>query len=184
MSELDSLPGPAEEACVPNPYEAIADLVNACQILPNVFTGGQPSPGHLHALKQAGTELVLDLRDPMEPRVVDESALVRQLSMEYVNIPVTTGALTDETLERILMTLRGAAGRTIFCHCSSGARVGGALIPYLVLDHGMDEDEAVLEAMRVGLRSAELLEWGVKYARRHKPTSSEAQDDGGYGFNS
>jgi protein tyrosine phosphatase (PTP) superfamily phosphohydrolase (DUF442 family) len=167
---------------LPNPYEAIADVVNACHILPNVFTGGQPGAGHLHALKQAGTEVVIDLRDPMEPRLVDEPELVRELGMEYVNIPVTTGALTDDTLNRILMTLRGAAGRTIFCHCNSGARVGGALIPYLMLDHGMEEDHAVIEAMRVGLRSAELLEWGVSYSRRHKPTSGEEQNGGGDGL--
>ncbi len=154
---------------MPSPFEAIADLVNACQILPNLYTGGQPSARHLHALKQAGTDIIVDLRDPMEPRPVDEPDLVHHLGMVYVNIPVTSGALSDGALERILATLRTARDRTIFCHCNSGARVGGALIAHLILDHGMDEDAAATEAMRVGLRSAELLEWGLDYARRHGP---------------
>ena len=51
---------------------------------------------------------MLDLRDPMEPRQVDEAGVVRQLGMEYVNVPVTTGALNDDTLDRILAVLRGA----------------------------------------------------------------------------
>jgi hypothetical protein len=52
-------------------------------------------------------------------------------------------------------------------HCGSGNRVGGALIAYLMLDHGMDEETATAEAMRVGLRGADLLEWGLDYVRRH-----------------
>jgi hypothetical protein len=83
-----------------------------------------------------------------------------------VNVPVGPGSLNDTTLERILGVLRGAGERTVFFHCGSGNRVGGALIPYLMLDQGMEEEDAVGQAMRVGLRSAELLEWGLGYARR------------------
>jgi hypothetical protein len=35
-----------------------------------------------------------------------------------------------------------------------------------MLEHGLAEDDAVGQAMRVGLRSADLLEWGLDYARR------------------
>ena len=45
-------------------------------------------------------------------------------------------------------------------------RVGAALIPHLMLDHGFEEDDAVDTAMRVGMRSAELMQWGVGYARK------------------
>ena len=65
------------------------------------------------------------------------------------------GSLDDATLERILAVLRGAGDRTVFFHCGSGNRVGGALIPYFILDQGMEEEDAVDQAMRVGLRSAE-----------------------------
>jgi len=40
------------------------------------------------------------------------------------------------------------------------------LIPYFMLDEGMSEDAAVEAAMRIGLRGADLLEWGLEYARR------------------
>jgi hypothetical protein len=46
--------------------------------------------------------------------------------------------------------------------------VGGALIPYFILDQDMEEQDAVDQAMRVGLRSAEMMEWGLDYSRRHK----------------
>jgi protein tyrosine phosphatase (PTP) superfamily phosphohydrolase (DUF442 family) len=149
-------------------FQAISGVANACQILPTVITGGQPNAEQLRALQDAGGGIVLDLRDPMEPRPVDESAMVRELGMEYVNVPVRAGSLDDTTLERILDVLRGAGDRTVFIHCGSGNRVGGALIPYFILDKDMDEQDAVDQAMRVGLRSAEMMEWGVDYARRHK----------------
>jgi protein tyrosine phosphatase (PTP) superfamily phosphohydrolase (DUF442 family) len=151
-----------------NVFQALSGVANACQILPNVITGGQPNAAQLRALKDAGGKIVLDIRDPMEPRLVDEPVLVRDLGMEYVNIPVRAGSLDDATLERILAVLRGAGDRTVFFHCGSGNRVGGALIPYLILDQAMEEEDAVDQAMRVGLRSAEMMEWGLDYARRNQ----------------
>jgi protein tyrosine phosphatase (PTP) superfamily phosphohydrolase (DUF442 family) len=149
-------------------FQAVSGVANACQILPGLLTGGQPTEEQLRALKDAGGSIVLDVRDPMEPRPVDEAGVVAQLGMEYVNIPIRAGALDDAILDRILAVLRSARGRTIFFHCGSGNRVGGALIPHFILDQGMEEPDAVDQAMRVGLRSAEMMEWGLSYARRNQ----------------
>lgn len=154
-------------------FQAVSGVANACQILPTVITGGQPNAAQLRALKEAGGGIVLDVRDPMEPRPVDEATMVRELGMEYVNVPVRAGSLDDSTLDRILGVLRDAGDRTIFFHCGSGNRVGGALIPYFILDQDMEEQDAVDQAMRVGLRSAEMMEWGLDYARRHQSSTSQ-----------
>jgi protein tyrosine phosphatase (PTP) superfamily phosphohydrolase (DUF442 family) len=151
-----------------SPLEAVHGVANACQILPHVITGGQPNAAQLRALKDAGGEIVLDIRDSMEPRPLDEPVVVTQLGMEYVNVPVRAGALDDSVMERILTVLRKAGERTVFFHCGSGNRVGGALIPYLILDQHLGEEEAVDRAMQVGLRSSEMLQWGLDYARRHQ----------------
>lgn len=156
---------------MPTAFQAVSGVANACQILPNVVTGGQPTAEQLRALKEAGGGIVLDLRDPMEPRPVDEAALVRELGMEYINVPVRAGSLDDATLDHILAALRGAGDRTVFFHCGSGSRVGGALIPYFIIDQGLEEQDAVDQAMRVGLRSAEYMEWGLDYARRNQNSS-------------
>jgi protein tyrosine phosphatase (PTP) superfamily phosphohydrolase (DUF442 family) len=153
---------------MPTVFQAVSGVANACQILPNVVTGGQPTAEQLKALKAAGGDIVLDVRDPMEPRPLDEPALVRELGMEYINIPVRAGSLDDTTLEHILAVLRRAGDQTVFFHCGSGSRVGGALIPYFIIDQGLEEQDAVDQAMRVGLRSAEYMEWGLDYARRNQ----------------
>ncbi len=148
------------------PIEALARVPNACRLLPNVVTGGQPSAADLEAFRASGGEIVVDLRDPMEPRPLDETATTSRLGLEYVVVPVSPGSMTDATLERIHGILRASADRQVFVHCGSGSRVGGALLPYLMLDQGMDQEDAVAQAMRVGLRSADLMEWGLDYAGR------------------
>lgn len=151
------------------PFEALAEVPNACQPLPGLVTGGQPSAADLERFRAVGGGIVLDLRDRMEPRPFDEPSAAQLLGLEYVNVSVHSGTLNDATMELVLETLRSAGDRPVFMHCASGSRVGGAIIPYFMLDHGLEEDDAVAQAMRVGLRSAELMEWGVDYARRHQP---------------
>lgn len=155
------------------PFQALARVPNACQILPNIVTGGQPSTADLEEFHASGGGIVLDLRDPMEPRPLDEAATAQRLGLEYLVVPVTAGTMTDATLERIHDVLRDAGDRPVFVHCGSGSRVGGALLPHLVLEHGLTEEDAIAQAMRVGLRSADLLEWGLDYARRKSTRSAE-----------
>ncbi|MDX2060671.1 MAG: hypothetical protein SFV24_22860 [Gemmatimonadales bacterium] len=150
------------------PLEALAGVPNAAQPLPQVVTGGQPAPAHFEALKRAGVEVVLDIRDPMEPRPFDEPALVRQLGMEYVNVSVTGGSLDDGTMERILTVLRTNAYRPVLLHCASGNRVGGPLIAHLMLDHGATQDDAIQTAMRSGLRGADILQWGLDFVEKQQ----------------
>jgi len=148
---------------------ALRGVMNAAQPLPNLATSGQPRAEQFEALRAAGAEVILDIRDPMEPRPLDEAEVVRKLGMEYVNVSVRQGALDDSTMEAVLAELRRNRERPVLLHCASANRVGGVLIPYLILDHAMEEAEAVETAMRIGLRGPDLLEWGLDYARRNSP---------------
>ena len=151
------------------PIDALRGVPNACQALPLLVTGGQPTAAQLEALAATGNRVVLDIRAPNEPRPMDEAALVRRLGMEYVNIPlITRGVLDDALMDRLLAEFRRVSAQPTFCHCAGGNRVGGALIPFLILDQGFDEEDAVSTAQRVGLSSRELLAWGLDYARRHR----------------
>jgi protein tyrosine phosphatase (PTP) superfamily phosphohydrolase (DUF442 family) len=151
-----------------SPVQALSGVPNACQLLPGVVTGGQPSAAHLAAFHNAGGRVVLDLRDAMEPRPLDESETVASLGMEYANVPIGPHSLTDATLDRVREVLREAGDGLVLVHCASGSRVGAAMLPILMLDHALEEEDAVGQAMRVGLRSAELMEWALDYTRRHR----------------
>jgi protein tyrosine phosphatase (PTP) superfamily phosphohydrolase (DUF442 family) len=153
---------------MPTVFEALARVVNACQALPNVVTGGQPDATQLAAFKEAGGQIVLDIRDPREGRPVNEVDTAQRLGLEYVVVPVTPETQSDATLERIREVLRTAGGRSVFFHCASANRVGATLIPYLILDEGMDREDAINEGVRVGLRNQELLAWALNYVDRQE----------------
>lgn len=149
-----------------NLLAALAGLPNLSEPVPGWATGGQPTAQQLTAFKQAGGDVVLDNRDPMEPRPFDEPAAVRASGLEYINVPIVHGAVTAETMKQMHESVRKLQGRKALLHCSSGNRTAAGLIPYLMIDKKMEEEDAVEVAMKSGLRSAELLEIAVEYARR------------------
>ena len=150
--------------------DAITGVPNACEPVPGLITGGQPSPRHIAAVKAAGCDVVLDIRDPMEPRPYRAPDAVRAAGLEYVNISVGHGGVPLEIYDRIRVMVRDwmQAGRKVFFHCASGNRVGATMIPFLILDRGMDEEEAITEAMRMGTRNPELIELALEYVKRQQ----------------
>ncbi len=146
--------------------DAISGVTNACEPMSGIVTGGQPALEHLTALKRAGCEVVLDLRDPMESRPYRVPDAVLAAGLQYRNIPVGPGPVSDRTFAAALATVQELAGkRRAFIHCSSGNRVGVTLIPYFMLEQGMEEQDAITAAMRVGTRSAEQMEQALEYVR-------------------
>jgi len=145
--------------------EAIAGLPNASEPIPGWVTGGQPSAAHVSALKAAGCQVIVDNRDPMEPRPFDEAATVRAAGMEYISMPIVHGAVTVATMQQMHEALKKLEGKKALLHCSSGNRTAAGLLPYLILDKTMEEEAAVEVAMKIGLRSAELMELALEYVR-------------------
>ena len=144
---------------------AVAGLPNAAEPVPGWITGGQPTEQQLKAFKSAGGEVVVDNRDPMEPRPFDEPATARAAGLEYVSLPIVHGAVTADTMKRMHQTLKKLAGRKALLHCSSGNRTSAAMLPYLMIDKKMEQNDAIDLAMRGGLRSAELMELALSYVR-------------------
>ena len=145
---------------------AFAGLPNAAEPLPGWITGGQPTAEQLAAFKRAGGEVVLDNRDPMEPRPIDEPQAVRAAGLEYVLLPLAHGAISLDTMKQMHAMARKLAGKKALLHCSSGNRTAAALIPYFMIDKHMEEEAAVELAMRSGLRSADLMELALEYVRK------------------
>ena len=143
--------------------DAFPALPNAAEPVPGWITGGQPTEQQLKAFKAAGGEVVVDNRDPMEPRPFDEPAAVRALGLEYINLPIVHGAVTPDTMRRMHEMLRRLSGKKALLHCSSGNRTSAAMIPYLIIDKKVEQEAAVDAAMKGGLRSAELMELALEY---------------------
>lgn len=144
-------------------------LTNESEPVPGWITGGQPTEQQLKAFKGAGGEVVVDNRDPMEPRPFDEPSVVKAAGMRYISMPIVHGAVTVDTMKRMHEALREISGKKALLHCSSGNRTSATLIPYLMIDEKMEQEEAVDLAMKGGLRSAELMELALEYAQSVTP---------------
>jgi protein tyrosine phosphatase (PTP) superfamily phosphohydrolase (DUF442 family) len=144
---------------------ALIGLANESEPVSGWITGGQPTEQQLKAFKAAGGQVVVDNRDPMEPRPFDEPAVVRAAGLGYISLPIVHGAVTTDTMKKMHETLRRLAGKKALLHCSSGNRTSAALIPYLMIEKKMAEEDAVETAMRGGLRSAELMEIALQYTK-------------------
>src|SRR5881398_1808622 len=90
--------------------DAAAGVANACEPIPGVVTGGQPTLAHLAALKRAGCEVILDIREPMEPQPFRAADAVRAAGLEYINIPVSHGPLSDDTFDRVRQRCASSPG--------------------------------------------------------------------------
>src|SRR5436190_11807950 len=141
----------------------VSGLPNAAEPVAGWITGGQPTEQQIKSFKAAGGEVVVDNRDPMEPRPFDEPATVRAAGLEYISLPIVHGAVTTDTMRRMHQTLKRLEGRKALLHCSSGNRTAAALIPYLMIDKKLEQEDAVDLAMSIGLRSAELMEIAIQY---------------------
>jgi len=145
---------------------AVAGLPNAAEPVSGWITGGQPTEQQIKSFKAAGGEVVVDNRDPMEPRSFDEPGTVRAAGLEYISLPIVHGAVTVQTMKRMHDAAKKLTGKKALLHCSSGNRTSATLIPYLMIDEKMDEESAVETAMKGGLRSAELMELALEYVRK------------------
>ena len=162
------------EDTMPEPL-LTSGLANGFSPVPGVITGGQPSGRYFGLLAASGFRTVIDVRSPDEPRGIDEPDEVEGLGMRYVNVPVKD-RVDDTAFDRFREVMRGAESRPLLAHCVSGNRVGALLLAYLVLDEGLDQDQALRVALRVGLRSHELVTDTIDYiARRYAEPNAGAQ---------
>ncbi len=134
----------------------------------DVILGGQPTADELRAWAVRGVRTVVNLRLPSEDPGFDERRLVRELGMEYRNPGFKEAyELTDAVFDEVRETLRDPERKLLLLHCLSANRVGAIWLAYRVLDQGIAFDEALGEAVDVGLRSEAYIEKTRDYITRH-----------------
>jgi len=134
----------------------------------NVYFSGQPSPGDLERAKDAGITAVINLRHPAELGGFNEERAVQALGMAYDSVPWNGPAeLTDSVFDSVRALLSETESPTLL-HCASANRSGAAWLPYRVLDQGVDLEQAVTEARRIGMRTPGYEEAARAYIARNR----------------
>ena len=122
----------------------------------DVFIGGQPTEQALRDLKAKGVTTVVNLRMPQEMARIgfDESALLRELGITYVHIPLGGGgenAYAPAALDRFASTMASAKGKVLL-HCTIAWRASHMWAAYLIRERGMAEAVALDHARSINLR--------------------------------
>ena len=136
----------------------------------DIWFGGMPSSNDLRVAADRGVRTVVNLRNASEHPDFDEEAAATSLGLAYHNPGFNGGEqFTDARIDGIRELLT-TAPRPLLLHCASANRVGGAWIPYRVLDLGADLDTAIAEAKTIGLRSAAYEQRAREYIDSQRPT--------------
>lgn len=123
-----------------------------------IYIGGQPDESALKHFQAQGVGAIVNLRTPEEvddrERVpFDEAAVVSELGMDYIHIPLggDEHPYTPEAVARFADVLRRTEG-PILVHCTVGWRASYLWSAYLVAEQGFELNTAMArgKAMAIG----------------------------------
>ncbi|MGY1408765.1 beta-lactamase hydrolase domain-containing protein [Luteimonas sp. A611] len=143
--------------------------------IPGIHTGGRITAEDLPALRAAGITHVIDLTPDAETPAFDEATAVRAAGLSYENLPIAGAAdLNRESVAAFDQLLRGVEGPALV-HCASGNRVGALAALRAAWLQGADDEVAIAEGRRWGLRSLEG-EVRTRLARERCVASAQGQE--------
>jgi len=138
----------------------------------NLFLAGQFTTDDLSKITEAGIKRVITLRTEGEIDW-DEKAALKEVGLELIEVPFRgPETLSDEVFDKVRELLSDDKTATLF-HCGSANRVGGAWLPFRVLDEGVELDIAIQEAKEIGLRTEGYQEKALDYIQRKKKERDE-----------
>jgi uncharacterized protein (TIGR01244 family) len=122
----------------------------------DVFISGQPTDRALRDLRAQGVTTVVNLRTPeeMQKRVpFDEAALVKQLGMEYVYLPMRGTAefpYSPSAVKSFAAAMSGAKGKVLL-HCTIAWRASHLWAAYLIQYRQVPVATALQQARMINL---------------------------------
>lgn len=167
-ASLTVLPRPAaaQQFTHPGTIKEVAAPVNldttglfharAARVGDDIFVTGQPTERGLREMKALGVTTVVNLRTPEEMRrdvPFDEAALVAQLGMRYVYLPVRGTAeypYSPATLEQFTQAVDSAHGKVLL-HCTVAWRASHLWAAYLIKARAIPIEAALTNARAINL---------------------------------
>jgi uncharacterized protein (TIGR01244 family) len=135
-----------------------------------VACGGATETSALEGLKADGVKTVINLRQATEKGAnIDENrARAEALGLKYIHIPFNGAAPETKTFDAFLASVADTSNQPVYIHCASAQRVGAVWLAKRVLQDGWPVDKASEEAKLIGLTSAPLQQFALKYIEERK----------------
>ncbi len=132
-----------------HPEDRVERITNYLEISPDLGTGGQPLPGQIGALGNAGYQAMINLARTDQPSSLrEEGDLARAAGMDYVSIPVIWEAPGRADLERFYAAMDARRGQKVFVHCVLNFRVSSFVYLYRANRLGVDRETARRDLLR------------------------------------
>ena len=119
------------------------------------YVSGQPGEQALRDLAAKGVTTIISLRtqqemDNRKAVPFDEAALVKELGMNYVHVPLggPDTPYTPEAVAKVADAMAASKG-DVLLHCTVGWRASQMWAAYLVKYKGLSEDEAIRQASAI-----------------------------------
>jgi len=121
----------------------------------DMFIGGQPTEKALRELKAKGVTTVVNLRMPEEMARVgfDEAALVKELGIKYVYIPMSGNAdhpFGPKQLDEFAAAMAAADGKVLL-HCTIAWRASHLWAAYLIRERKVPVADALTQTRMINL---------------------------------
>jgi protein tyrosine/serine phosphatase len=129
--------------------ESKEDLPNFHKVHSYLYRGGEPSEPGLYKLKDMGIATIIDLRGSYKHTHPEES-LANKLGINYINLPMSDKAPTNEQVKTLINTIESARDDKnkgpVFVHCAHGSDRTGCMIGiWRVVEDGWTYENAYKE---------------------------------------
>lgn len=146
----------------PAPAPVLLDITGRFQekyasVGDDLFIAGQPTEAALRDMKAKGVTTVINLRMPQEMARIgfDEAALLNELGLTYVHIPLggtAENAYSPAALDRFTSTLGSAQGKVLL-HCTIAWRASHMWGAYLIRERKVPVADALAQVATINLRA-------------------------------
>jgi protein tyrosine phosphatase (PTP) superfamily phosphohydrolase (DUF442 family) len=121
----------------------LSEIRNYIEYSPTFSSAGQPSLEQLNDLKAAGFERVVYIAfGNSRGAIADEDAAVKELGMDYVQVPVIWDAPTKSDFYAFAGAMQREPGRKTLLHCQANYRASAFSFLYRVLYEGVSVADA------------------------------------------
>lgn len=157
-AHAQSVVGKDKTGPVPNPVNLdITGMFQAkfASVGDDMFIGGQPTEKALRDLKARGVTTVVNLRMPEEMAQIgfDEAALLKELGIRYVHIPMRgtpENPYGPKQLDAFAAAMSSADGKVLL-HCTVAWRASHMWAAYLIRDRKMPVETVLAQTRSINL---------------------------------
>jgi protein tyrosine phosphatase (PTP) superfamily phosphohydrolase (DUF442 family) len=130
-----------------NQLEAI---FNYLPINSQLATSGQPTKHQLKSIQRAGYTKIINLAPiSAENALCNEAALVTDLGMDYINIPVDFSNPSEQDFAQFVSQLKSQRNQKIWVHCAANMRVSCFIFKYRTAILGTNPNHAQADLWKI-----------------------------------